>query len=219
MMFSAPNPFISCSDIELQSCKRKLIEDIVKAENDFVSDMEMFTRTTIDVLLNQDTSLKRQILGQPEVAVSFNLYKDILSACAVFASGIERAVSDSNLAECYIQFAPSINLISQYAKENVFCLNTLKAFEKELCDFNTIIGSFMLLPLQHYTKYLESLQNLIFVTPNGSMGKNKLADSYLAIAAETQAVDAALVEASKSIELLAIQSRCEVYCASFPLYP
>ena len=160
------NPYASLSENEKLSKRKALFLSIVQREKDFVAELDYYISAVIAPILLRDTNFKRSIMNEPAVAISFNLLKDIFTACARFLQEIRASNSATKMSNAYKQFAPSLQLFSQFASENVGCLNTMKVFSKSLDTFaanipfpdGMSIQSTLVIPLRHYQNYCADLQ-------------------------------------------------------------
>jgi hypothetical protein len=106
-------PYDNLSDREKLDRRKALFVDIIQVEATFVGDLNLFIQTTVFPLQARNTPFKRSLLNEPSIAISFTLIKEIFDACSNFEKGIKSAGSADQMAKCYLQFAPSLQLFSQ----------------------------------------------------------------------------------------------------------
>ncbi len=125
------------------------------------------------------------------------------------------------MALTYVQFAPSLALFTQYASENVSCLNAFKSYGKHLRSVLTLpadraesLESTLLTPSEHYSQYSTLLQKFVWTTPSSAPEQRALTNALALVDAQVALVDQRLSELQDSIRLLALQNQCAV-CFEF----
>ena len=106
-------PYSNLPDREKLDRRKKIFVEIIQTEATFVGDLYAFIQTTVLPLQARDTPFKRSLLNEPSIAISFTLIKEIYDVCYNFENGIKSASSADQMAKCYLQFAPSLQLFSQ----------------------------------------------------------------------------------------------------------
>jgi hypothetical protein len=217
------SPYSNLPDKDKLERRKALFVEIIQIEATFISDLSIFIQTFVNPLFTRDTSFKRSFLNEPSIAISLTLLKDIFSASSNFQMGIQSAGSADQMAKCYIQFAPSLLLFSQYAAENAACLNSIKSFNRQLRDFakeislpeGLSIESSLVLPLEHYPKYASNFQEFVWLTPSSRSEAKPLSAALDEVILQTEKVDNTLNELAASVKLLALQSQCKFWNTSY----
>jgi hypothetical protein len=151
------------------SMRRSPFLALINKEREFVAELDYFITAVIDPLQLRDTSFKKNFLGEPSISTSFVIMKNMHAACSKFLADVLSSSSAYSMATTFTHFAPSIQLFSQFAAENVAALNALKSYHKNLKTFlagvNLAPGksmeTFMVLPVDHYQHYFTDLQVVI----------------------------------------------------------
>lgn len=212
---SEVSPYSNLSDREQLSKRKNLFAEIIQVEAIFINDLDIFIRTIVVPLQARDTPFKRSFLNEPSIAVSFTLIKELYTTCSIFENSIQRAASADQMAKCYLQFAPSLKLFSQYASENASCLNAVKSFSRQLREFSNdhplpdglSLESCLVLPLEHYPKYALNFQEFVWLTPTGRPELAFLNKALDEIIVQTERVDDTLNDLAASVKLLALQGQ------------
>jgi hypothetical protein len=216
-MVESVNPYQNLSDKEKLERRKSLFVEIIRVEATFTSDLSLFIQTIVGPLQLRDTSFKRSFLNEPSVAVSLTLLKDIFVASSSFQTGIQNAGSADQMAKCYTQFSPSLQLFAQYASENAACLNSIKSYNRQLREFSNenslpegmSIESSLVLPLKHYPLYASNFQEFVWLTPSHRPETRPLTMALEQILTQTEKVDNTLNDLAASVKLLALQSQCK----------
>ena len=212
---SEVSPYTNLSDREKLNKRKHLFAEIIQVEATFVSDLDIFIQTIVVPLQARDTSFKRSFLSEPSIAVSFSLIKELYVTCSFFVNSIRSASSADQMAKCYLQFAPSLKLFSQYASENATCLNAIKSFSPQLCEFSKdhrlpdglTLESCIVLPIRHYPKYALKFQEFVWLTPTGRPELTSLNRALDEVIIQTELVDNTLDDLAASVKLLALQGQ------------
>jgi hypothetical protein len=77
------------------------------------------------------------------------------------------------------------------------------------------IGSILVMPVEHYRRYLRSFQEFVYLTPTGREEMVCLTTALDVLTAETDNVDDTLSNFAASIKLLSLQNQCKTF---FSLY-
>jgi hypothetical protein len=213
------SPYYNLSDKDKLNKRKATFVSIVQAEANFINDLTYFIQTIINPLQNRDTPFKRSFMNEPSIAVSFTLLRDIHAASHSFQIGIQAAGSANQMAKCYVEFAPSLQLYAQYVSENAACLNAIKSFNRQLHDFlieNSLpeefsIESYLLLPLGHYPKYAVNFQEFVWLTPLNRPESKALSAALEEILVQTEKVDSTLEDLESSVKLLTLQNECKKF--------
>lgn len=113
----------------------------------------------------------------------FNMFKDIFQVHAPLLDTLQRAAcathnQESEIASCFIQFAPYIRYYAHYTAGNADCLFVLQKYSKDLAMYlqqaslppSFTLEQHLLLPIQRYPEYLSQLERYIEFTPNFNSG-------------------------------------------------
>jgi hypothetical protein len=172
-------PKLSMED--LYSQRLQVFLDIVEKEQHFIDQLKIFIDQIIIPIEYQDSNFKRVFLSEPSIAVSFSLYTKIWSLCTNFLKSLKKLSPPSmtsihsnleQISSCFAQFAPSLRIFSQYIVENSNTLNVIKSYGKSLNQFlsdsklsiDTSFESYLILPVEHYSHYISSLDLLIYLS-------------------------------------------------------
>ena len=186
---------------------------IFKEEKEFVNTLKSFIDLVVEPIRLLDTPFKRSLMSDASVGLSLTLIQDIYAACNNFLEGIMGSSSAIEMADCYAQFAPSLQLFSQYTSENTKALNSLKAFSKQLTEFMSgvnmpqglTIEYCLILPLNHYTKYAPAFQEFIWLTPALSIELPSLETALISLSEHSSLVDEKNREEEEAQQLLKLQ--------------
>ena len=196
--------------------RKSVFAKILSTEVAFVILLEEFIQVVINPMNLRDTPFKRSFLGNPSVAVSFSLLQDLYKACHNFENAIRQSKSDSQLAQAYIHFAPSLQLFAQYAAENSKLLNIIKSSNRlsvgrlnEVVDENFDMTTPLTQPMQHCTVYKTMFQEYINLTPRSGASSSVLENALEVIITQANLMDAKIKEEEDSWSLLNLQSRCK----------
>ena len=151
------NPYVDMTDDEKLAKRKEIFLDIVSHEKKFVGQLDQFIKLVVGPLLSRDTDFKRKFLAEPSIAVTLTLLKEIFAASFTFYSSLKNADSGVKLAQSYQDFAPSLQIFTQYATENAACLNAVKSFGRQFREFakenslpdGTMVEPYLLSPLNH----------------------------------------------------------------------
>jgi hypothetical protein len=214
----AENPFSNISEEEKAQKKQAVFNGILQIEGSFVGKLEAFTRIVVNPLSTLDTQFKRNFLADPSIAVSLNLLKEIYTTCKTFLNDVKGcAGNDDRLASTYSQFTGTLQLFARYASENAACLNSVKSFGRQLREFSAenplpdrmTVEAVLVLPLEHYSNYLQGFQEYVWLTSNTNPAYSALNEALASLTAQTELVDDKLNEIAASVRLLSLQSQCE----------
>lgn len=197
--------------------KRSLLfRSIVSTENEFVTMLSEFVQIVITPFNLRDTPFKRSFLGDSSVAVSFSLLQELYKACFNFESVLKNSRSDLEIANAYIQFAPSLQIFAQYASENAKLLNAIKSCRQlgEVVPESFNIIQTLIQPMQHCSLYKQLFQEYIWLTPKTSADMASLEVALDLIIAQTNVVDARMKEEEEAWKLLNLQAQCKLHTSS-----
>ena len=144
---------------------------MIQTEANYIQNLTIFFDIIIKPLQKLDTPFKRSFLNEPSVAVSFQLLNDLYITSKDFHTGLTKAGSAEHMAKVYLDFAPSLQLYSQYISENTACLIAIKSYNRQLREFSQnlperySIEEFLVLPLSHFNTYGLKLQEFVWLTP------------------------------------------------------
>ena len=209
------SPYTKISAAEKEEKRKLLFKNIVSTEHDFVTMLQEFIQSVVNPLNLRDTSFKRTFLGDSAVAVSFSLLQDLYKACFNFETVLKMSQSDLELANAYIQFAPSLQVFAQYASENAKLLNAVKSNTRQLNDVvpeSIDIAGTLIQPMQHCSLYKGLFQEYIWLTPKESPDFPSLETALDQIITQTNYLDAKMKEEEESWKLLNLQSKCKFIC-------
>lgn len=205
------SPYLNISvDVKIKK-RSELFQNVILVQSEFITVLFGFIESIISPLALRDTAFKRTILGEPSVAVSFSLLQEIFNACSNFDSVLRRAKTDTEIANAYVQFAPSLQLFAQYASENSKLLNSIKTHARQLSSFlgaGQSLEASLIMPLQHYTKYKVDFQEFVWLSFGDVQELDAIAGALDIIIAQTDYVDAKLKEEAQSLMLLNLQDQC-----------
>ncbi len=188
-----------------------LLKNIISTENEFVTTLSEFVQQVINPFNLRDTPFKRSFLGDSSVAVSFSLLQELYKACYNFESVMKTSRSDLELANAYIQFAPSLQIFAQYASENAKLLNAIKSCRQlsEVVPESVDIIQTLIQPMQHCSLYKSLFQEYIWLTPKTNSDIASLEVALDLIVAQTNVVDARMKEEEEAWKLLNLQAQCK----------
>ncbi len=192
--------------------RSELFKSIITTQADFIAVLYGLIESIITPLTLRDTNFKRTFLGEPSVAVSFSLLQEIHNACTNFDSVLRRAKTDIEIANAYVQFAPSLQLFAQYASENSKLLNSVKTNTRQLSGFLSAgqdLEASLISPLEHYSKYKTDFQEFVWLSSSEGQEADATAGALDIVIAQTDYVDAKLKEEALSLMLLNLQNQCE----------
>jgi hypothetical protein len=206
------SPYLNVNEEVKIKKRNELFQNIILVQSEFISVLFGFIESIIIPLALRDTPFKRSFLGEPSVAVSFSLLQEIFNACSNFDSVLRRAKTDTEVANAYVQFAPSLQLFAQYASENSKLLNSVKTHARQLSTFlsnGQSLEASLIMPLQHYTKYKVDFQEFVWLSFGDDRELEAVAGALDIIIAQTDYVDAKLKEEAQSLMLLNLQDQCK----------
>lgn len=207
------SPYAALSK-EVKDKKRvQLFQAIIQGQSQFISILNSFIESVIAPIAIRDTQFKRTMMSEPSVAVSFSLLQEIYNACSNFDSILRRAKTDIEIANAYVQFAPSLQLFAQYASENSTLLNSVKTNIRQLSAFLSAgqnLEGTLILPLEHYPKYKIDFQEFVWLTMPDTAEYNAVAGALDIIIGQTDYVDSKLKEEAESLMLLNLQNQCKL---------
>lgn len=187
-----------------------LLKNIILTEKEFVNMLGEFVQTVITPFNLRDTPFKRSFMGDSSVAVSFSLLQELYKACFNFENVLKASKSDIELANAYIQFAPSLLIFAQYASENAKLLNAIKSCRQlsEVVPESFNIIQTLIHPMQHSTLYKSLFQEYIWLTARTNPDMSSLEVALDMIIAQSNVVDARMKEEEESWKLLNLQAQC-----------
>jgi hypothetical protein len=211
------SPYETLSDTIKMEKRQLLMENIIATENEFVTMLYDFIQAVITPINLRDTPFKRSFLGDSSVAVSFSLLQDMYKACYNFETVVRATKTDLELANAYIQFAPSMQIFAQYASENAKLLNSIKS-SRQLSDIvpdRINLIQTLIHPMQHCSVYKSFFQEYVWLTPVSTPDVASLSAALDMIIAQSNYVEAKLREEEESWQLLNLQEKCMSFCMSF----
>lgn len=211
------------SSTEYKRKQADIIQDIKSSEVNFITTLKTFIDIISKPLLLRDTPFKRSFLNDPSFAVCITLIQDIFVSCSNFLQELNVAKSYSDIARCYNQFAPSIQLFGQFISENAGALHALKQHQKNLNVFlennrlpdGLTIETCFILPLQHASSYFNSFQTYFKLVDINDSGFYELLICYEQFSKQTEIVEMRLEEEKANLQLLFLQSQFNGNAAIF----
>ena len=126
------SPYSNLSDTMKAAKKKEAFQRLIGVQHEFHTALSAFIDGVIIPLNLRDTPFKRSFLGDSAVAVSFSLMQELQKDCSNFERVVANVTGDMELANAYIQFAPSLQIFAQYAAENAKLLNAVKTNIRQL---------------------------------------------------------------------------------------
>jgi hypothetical protein len=207
------SPYLDLEPKQMLTKRKQTILTTLSDEKDFVKTLSSFINLIVEPILLLDTPLKRSIMGDPSLGLTLQLIKDIYDACHSFLDGIQKSASAIVMADCYSQFAPSLQLFAQYTSENTKALNALKSYNKQLDQVmaaqplpdGITMEYCLLLPVNHYTKYAPALQEFLWLTPQSASELPALEAALLILTEQSNLVDEKNREEEEGKQLVTLQ--------------
>ena len=206
------SPYNKISPAMKEEKRTLLFKNIISAEHEFIGMLQNFIQDVITPINLRDTPFKRSFLNDSSVAVSFSLLQDLYKACYNFDSIMKTAKSEIEIANAYIQFAPSLQIYAQYAPENAKLLNTIKGNSKQLSEIipdRIDIVPILLQPMEHCSMYKALFQEYVWLSNPASPDYSALQTALEMIISQTLSVEEKIKEEEESWKLLNLQQQCK----------
>lgn len=211
---------------------RNLFDGMVNREQDFIGKVRLLIVQVIEPMSIRDTSFKRDFMQEYSLAVVFSVIQDLVTACSDFLQSLRQCFNTtsnltipSRVAKCFKDFSPTLRLFSQYTLEISNALNALNKFSKPLNQFlkkcalpnDLPMEQILVLPVGHYTSYLENFKKYVFTSGNPEWGNavssiedySLLSEALSTVSDYSREVDAAMDDEKEKQLLLTIQQRCK----------